>query len=71
MPFQRRNLTPEAFLAGALLVSLIAAAVLSRVPGLAFGGFLQMAAILVSADILLYILMKLGGFGTKKSGTAI
>lgn len=70
MPFQRRNLTAEAYLAGALLISLIAAAILSRVPGLAFGGFIQMTAILVSADVLLYILMKLGVFGGKKKGTA-
>ena len=55
-----RTVSPEMFLAGAVIISLTMAGVLSQIPGLAFGGFLVMAGVLVAADLVLYILMKVG-----------
>lgn len=66
-----RTVSPEMFLAGAVIISLTLAAVLSQIPGLAFGGFLVMAGVLVAADLVLYILMKLGVLKTPRDGRSI
>lgn len=55
-----RNASPEAYLAVAVIISIAIAAVLAQIPALAFGGFVPMALILIAADIVLYVLMKLG-----------
>lgn len=52
--------SPELYLAGGVIVSLVAAGIFSRVPAIAFGGFTRMAAVLVATDVVLYVLMKLG-----------
>ena len=64
-----RNLTPEMYLAVAVIISLTLAAILSFVPGVAFGGFLVMAGVLVAADVVLYILMKLGILKTSRGNS--
>ena len=43
-------------------ISLVIAGIISQIPALAFGGFRQMAIVLVLSDLVLYILMKLGLF---------
>jgi hypothetical protein len=48
----------ERYLAGATVVSVAVAAIAANVPLLAFADFVQMAAVLVAADIVIYALMK-------------
>jgi len=55
-----RNVLAELYLAGAVIISLVLAAILAQIPAVAFGGFFIMAAVLIAADLVLYILMKLG-----------
>ncbi len=55
-----RSASPELYLAGGIAVSLVLAAVMSRFPALAFAGFIAMAGVLVTADVVLYLLMKIG-----------
>ena len=54
--------SPELYLVGSIAVSVAIAAVVSRIPQLAFGGFLQMVIVLVISDVVLYALMKVGVF---------
>jgi len=39
---------------------MLLAAILTQVPAIAFGTFWQMAAILIAADLTIYLAMKLG-----------
>ncbi len=68
MASQLRNPSPEVYLAGAVVISLVLAAILTQIPAFAFGGFVRMAAVLVVADLALYVLMKLGAFGSRSNG---
>jgi hypothetical protein len=54
--------SPELYLVGSVAVSLAIAAIVSRIPALAFGDFRQMAIVLVISDVVLYALMKFGLF---------
>jgi len=59
-----KNLSPEASLAVAVLVSIVVAILASTVPVFAFGSFWAMLAILVAADLVVYIITKLGFLGS-------
>jgi hypothetical protein len=52
--------SPEAFAIVSVVIGVLLAAILTLVPTVAFGTFRQMAAILVAADLTVYIAMKLG-----------
>lgn len=56
------NVSAERYLVGAIVVSVVLAAVAARIPALSFGSFAAMAVILVAADVVVYALMKLGMF---------
>jgi hypothetical protein len=55
-----RNASPELYLAGSVVVSIVIAAIVVRIPALAFGRFFPVAGVLVASDMVLYILMRLG-----------
>jgi len=55
-----RKASPELYLAGSVVVSLAIATIVVRIPVLAFGRFLPVAAVLVASDLVLYVLMKVG-----------
>ena len=57
-PFKSKS--PESFALGSAVVGVLIAALLTLVPVVAFGTFWQMAAILVGADLVVYLAMKLG-----------
>ena len=57
-PFPRKS--PEAFALASVVVGVLLAAILTQVPAIAFGTFWQMAAILMAADLMVYLAMKLG-----------
>lgn len=48
----------ESYTIGSLIIAILVAAALTKVPALAFGTFWQMAAAFTVADLLLYIAMK-------------
>jgi amino acid transporter len=52
--------TPESYASGSAVGGVVMAAVLSLIPAIAFGSFWKMAAIFISADLFVYVLMKLG-----------
>jgi predicted permease len=52
--------SPESYAVGSAIVAVLMAAVLTRTPAAAFGTFWQMIAILLGADIVVYVMMKLG-----------
>ena len=56
------NVSAERHLLGACVVSVVVAAIASQVPMFSFGSFITMAIILVAADVVVYVLMKLGMF---------
>jgi hypothetical protein len=56
------NVSAERYLVGAVVVSVVLAAVSVQVRFLSFGSFAAMAGILVAADVVVYVLMKLGVF---------
>jgi hypothetical protein len=58
------NPSAESSLLLAVIVSIVVAFVASRVPALAFGSFVQMVAILVAADLIVYLVMKIGLLST-------
>ena len=62
-----RNVSPERHLLAAAVVSLAVAAIASQVPMLSFGSFITMAIVLVAADVVVYVLMKLGMFRSSVS----
>ena len=61
------NVSAERSFAGAVVVSLLIAAVASRFPQLSFGSFGAMALILVGANVVVYLLMKAGLFKSSSS----
>ena len=56
------NVSAERYLVGAVVVSVVLAAVAAQVPALSFGSFVAMAGILIAADVVVYALMKFGVF---------
>ncbi len=62
------NVSPERSLAGSAVVSLLIAAVATRLPQLSFGSFVTMALVLIGSNIVVYLLMKLGLFKDSHSG---
>ena len=58
LPFSKRS--PEGFAVASAVVGVLLAALLTLVPAVAFGTFWQMAAVLVGADLVVYLAMKLG-----------
>jgi hypothetical protein len=50
----------EIYAIGSAVFGVLIAGVLSFIPMLKFGTFLQMAAMLVIADLLVYVAMKMG-----------
>lgn len=54
-----QDLSAERYLAGATVVSIALAAVAAKVPLLAFADFVQMAAVLIASDLVIYALVKL------------
>lgn len=61
--------SPELYLVGSVAISIAIAAIVSRIPALAFGGFRQMVIVLVISDVVLYVLMKLGVFKAPRDRT--
>ena len=59
------NVSAERSLVGSIVVSVLVAAVASRVPQLSFGSFIAMAAVLIAANVVVYVLMRLGLFGPR------
>jgi hypothetical protein len=49
------------------IVAVLMAALLTRTPAVAFGTFWQMAAILIVADVVVYVVMKLGWIRTPRA----
>ncbi len=62
-----KELSAELQLLGAVVVSLAVAAIAAQLPILSFGSFIAMAAILVAADVVVYVLTKLGMFRSSGS----
>jgi hypothetical protein len=57
-PISRKS--PETFAVVSAVTGVLLAAILTLVPSLAFGTFWHMAAVLVGADLIVYLAMKLG-----------
>jgi hypothetical protein len=55
-----RNASPEAYLAVAAAISIAIALIVTRVPLLRFGSFLEMSVVLLASDLVIYMLMKIG-----------
>jgi hypothetical protein len=53
-----QDISAERYLAGATVVSIALAAIAAKVPLLRFADFVQMAAVLIAADVVIYALMK-------------
>ena len=53
------EISAERYLAGAIVVSIALAAMAAKVPLLAFADFVQMAAVLIASDLVIYALVKL------------
>jgi hypothetical protein len=53
------EISAERYLAGAIVVSIALAAIATKVPLLAFADFVQMAAVLIASDLVIYALVKL------------
>ena len=64
-----RNSTAEGYTLFAVVISVLIAAVLTQVPALRFGSFWLMAGILIGADLIFYLVMKLGVLKTPKGRT--
>jgi hypothetical protein len=54
-----QDISAERYLAGATVVSVALAAIAAKLPLLAFADFVQMATVLIAADVVIYALMKL------------
>ena len=54
-----QEISAERYLAGATVVSVALAAIAAKLPLLAFADFVQMATVLIAADVVIYALMKL------------
>jgi hypothetical protein len=57
-PFNSKS--PEAFALASAVVGVLMAALLTLVPAVAFGSFWHMTAILLAADLVVYLAIKLG-----------
>jgi hypothetical protein len=57
-----RNSTAEGYTLYGAVVSVLVAAVLTQIPALRFGSFWMMTGVLIGADLVLYLLMKVGVF---------
>lgn len=55
-----RNASPELYLVVAAAVSIAIAAIVTRVPLLRFGSFIEMSIVLLASDVVIYLLMKTG-----------
>lgn len=55
-----RSASPELYLIVAAAVSIAIAALVTRVPLLRFGGFVEMSIVLLASDVVIYVLMKIG-----------
>ena len=55
-----RNASPELYLIAAGGVSIAIAAIVTRVPLLQFGSFVEMSIVLLASDVVIYLLMKIG-----------
>lgn len=55
-----RNASPELYLVVAAAVSIAIAAIVTRVPRLQFGSFIEMSVVLLASDVVIYLLMKIG-----------
>ena len=55
-----RNSSPERYLVVAAAVSIAIALIVTRVPLLRFGSFLEMSVVLLASDVVIYVLMKIG-----------
>ena len=53
------EISAERYLAGAIVVSVALAAIAATLPLLAFADFVQMAAVLIASDLVIYALVKL------------
>lgn len=60
--------SPAYFAVVSAIIGVLLVGVLTFVPSLAFGSFWHMAAILVAADLTIYVAMKLGWL-TMRGGT--
>ena len=56
------NVSAERSLVAAVLVSVAISAIASQVSALGFGSFRAMSAVLIAANILVYLLTKIGLF---------
>ena len=54
-----RNASPEVYLIIAAGVSIAIAAIVTRVPLLRFGSFVEMSIVLLASDVVIYLLMKI------------
>ena len=61
------NASAELYFAGSAVVSVIVALVAAQFPIAAFGGFPRMAAVLVAADLVIYVLIRTGLLKVPKS----
>lgn len=52
--------SPEFYAIGNAVIGVSLAALLTRIPAGAFGSFWQMAIVFIIADLIVYIVMKLG-----------
>lgn len=52
--------SPETFAVASAVAGVLLAAILTLIPSMTFGTFWRMAAILVGADLVVYLAMKLG-----------
>lgn len=57
-PISRKS--PETFAVASAVTGVLLAAILTFFPSLAFGTFWKMAAVLVGADFIVYVVVKLG-----------
>jgi hypothetical protein len=55
---EMRSSTAEGITLVGAIISVLIAALLTQVPALRFGSFWLMAAVLVGADVVVYLLMK-------------
>ena len=60
---QSSTVSAERYFVGAVVVSIATALIASRFAFFSFGGVVQMAAVLITADVVVYVLAKLGAFG--------
>jgi hypothetical protein len=55
-----RSASPELYLVVAATISIAIAAIVTWVPLLNFGSFVEMSIVLLASDLVIYVLMKIG-----------